>query len=127
MFKPKERVSQSGLYRCTTCGVMIPVNQGELLPTCPSRCADTIWTFFNEKWGTPAEEIRVAAESFPALDLTGDPRDIPAGARLTEVNLGPDQPGGAHEDPKLAAFHFDGQTYFVSASELFQHTRVAPR
>src|SRR5579871_2367672 len=99
MFKPKEQVSQSGLYRCTTCGVMIPLNRGELLPTCPSRCTDTIWTFFNEKWGGAAVETRVAADSFPALDLTGDPHDIPAGARLTEVNLGPDRQGGAGEDP----------------------------
>ena len=89
MYKAKERVIHSGLYRCTTCGVMIPVDSGETLPACPSRCLDAIWTFFNEKWNPPPGEIRETAEAFPALDLTGDPHRIPAGARLTEVHLGP--------------------------------------
>ncbi len=127
MYKAKERVIHSGLYRCTTCGVMIPVDSGETLPACPSRCLDAIWTFFNEKWYPPPGEIREAAEAFPALDLTGDPHRIPAGARLTEVKLGPEQPGHAMRDPKLAAFNFDGQVYFGSAHELFQKTRVIPQ
>ncbi len=118
LYKVKEKVSHAGLYRCTTCGVMIPVNAGETLPACPSRCVDAIWTFFDEKWSAPPGEIRETAEVFPALDVTGDPRQIPVGARLTEVHLG---------SPKLAAFHFDGQVYFGSADELFQKTRVIPR
>jgi hypothetical protein len=93
---------------------MIPVNAGETLPTCPTRCADAIWTFFNEKWSSPRGEIRETAEPFPAHGLTGDPRQIPVGARLTDVSLG----------DKVAAFHFDGQVYFGSAFELFQKTRV---
>lgn len=124
MYKVNEQVSQAGLYRCTTCGVLIPVNAGELLPPCPSRCADGIWTFFNEKWSAPPGEVREAAEPFPALDLTGDAHQIPAGARLTEVHLGPERPGLPRTDPNLAAFHFGGQVYFGSASELFQKTRV---
>jgi hypothetical protein len=127
VYKAKESVIHSGLYRCTTCGVMIPVDSGETLPACPSRCLDAIWTFFNEKWYPPPGEIREAAEAFPALDLTGDPHRIPAGARLTEVKLGPEQPGHAMRDPKLAAFNFDGQVYFGSAHELFQKTRVIPQ
>jgi len=106
---------------------MIPLDEGETLPTCPSRCPDAIWTFFNEKWTGPPEEIRETAEIFPALDLAGDRRQIPAGARLTDVKLGPEQPGHALRDPKLAAFHFDGQVYFGSAAELFQKTKVIPR
>ena len=124
LFKVKEQVSHAGLYRCTTCGVMIPVNAGESLPACPSRCADAIWTFFDEKWSAPPGEIRETAEVFPALDVTGDPRQIPVGARLTEIKLGPDQPGLPRTDPKLAAFRFDGQVYFGSAYELLQKTRV---
>lgn len=115
MFKVNEQVSFAGLYRCTTCGVMIPVNAGEALPACPSLCTDAIWTFFNEKWSPEPGEIRETAEVFPALDLSGDPHQIPVGARLTEVHLGP---------PKLAAFHFDGQVYFGSADELFHKTRL---
>ena len=42
---------------------------------------DAIWTFFNEKWSAPPGEIRETAEPFPALDLSGDPRQIPVGAR----------------------------------------------
>lgn len=103
---------------------MIPLNAGEALPTCPSRCADPIWSFFNEKWSAPPGEIRETAESFPALDLTGDPRQIPVGARLTEINLGPARPDLRHPDPKLASFHYDGQVYFGSAEELFQKTRA---
>ncbi len=115
MYRVNEEVSQPGLYRCTTCGVTIPVNAGEALPACPSRCADAIWTFFNEKWSPPPGEIRETAEPFPALDLTGDPRRIPVGARLTDVHLGPE---------RLASFHFDGQVYFGSSAELFHKTRV---
>ncbi len=60
-------------------------------------------------------EIRETAEPFPALDLTGDPRHIPVGARLTDVHLGPE---------RLASFHFDGQVYFgVALPELFHKTR----
>jgi hypothetical protein len=124
LYRVKEQVSHAGLYRCTTCGVIIPVNEGETLPACPSRCADAIWTFFNEKWSTPPGEIRETAAPFPALDLSGDPRQIPVGARLTEVNLGPERPGFPAADPKLAAFHFDGQVYFGSAYELFLKTRI---
>lgn len=115
MYKAKEQVAQPGLYRCTTCGVIIPLNAGEALPACPTRCADSIWTYFNEKWSDPPGEVRETAEAFPALDLTGDPRQIPVGARLTEINLGPE---------RVAAFHFDGQVYFGSSDELFQKTRV---
>jgi hypothetical protein len=124
VYKIKERVLQAGLYRCTTCGVLIPINAGEMLPACPSRCADAIWTFFNDKWSTPPGEVRETAESFPALDLSGDPRQIPVGARLTEVHLGPDRPGVPGANAKLAAFHFDGQVYFGSADELFHKTRL---
>lgn len=127
MYRAKEQVSQAGLYRCTTCGVLIPVNAGEILPICPSRCPDAIWTFFNEKWSAPAGEIRETAEPFPALDLMGDPHQIPVGARLTEVHLGPEHPGLPAKDPKLAAFHFDGQVYFGSAYEIFRKTRVISR
>jgi hypothetical protein len=123
LYKVKEQVSNAGLYRCTTCGVMIPVNAGDTLPACPSRCADAIWTFFNEKWSAPPGEIREATEAFPALDLSGDPRQIPVGARLTEINLGPERLGLPGTDPKVAAFHFDGRVYFGSAYELFQKTR----
>jgi hypothetical protein len=124
VYKVSESVSNGGFYRCTTCGVLIPVNAGETLPACPSRCADGSWTFFNEKWSAPPEETRETAEPFPAHDLTGDPRQIPVGARLTEIKLGPDQPGLPRTDPKLAAFRFDGQVYFGSAYELLQKTRV---
>ena len=124
MYKVRERVLHSGLYRCTTCGVMIPLNAGETLPACPSRCADAIWSFFNEKWSAPPGEIRETAESFPAHNLSGDPRQIPVGARLTEVHLGPEHQGLPRTDPNLAAFHFDGQVYFGSAEELFHKTRV---
>jgi len=103
---------------------MIPVEAGEQLPVCPSRCPDAIWTFFNEKWSAPPGEVREATEPFPALDLTGDPRQIPVGARLTEVHLGPEQSGQALQEPKLAAFHFAGQVYFGSAYELFRKTKV---
>jgi len=127
LFRVKEQVSHPGLYRCTTCGVIIPVNAGEALPACPSRWADAIWSFFNEKWSAPPGEIRETAEPFPALDLTGDPRQIPIGARLTDVNLGPERAGLPRTSPNLAAFHFDGQVYFGSAYELFQKTRVIPR
>lgn len=106
---------------------MIPVDAGEALPTCPSRCPDAIWTFFGEKSHAPPEEIREAVEAFPALDLTGDPRQIPVGARLTEVRLGPEQPGHPLRDPKLVAFRFEGQVYFGSAGELFRKTKVISR
>lgn len=124
MFKPKELVTQSGLYRCTTCGVMIPVNAGETLPTCPSRCPDAIWTFFNEKWHAPPGQIREAVEPFAALDIKGEARQIPAGARLADVSLGPEVSGIPQDDPKLAAFRYDGQVYFSSANELFQKSIV---
>jgi len=103
---------------------MIPVNAGEALPSCPSRCVDAIWTFFNEKWNAPPGEAREATESFSALALSGDPRAIPVGAQLTDVRLGPDDRGLQDREPKLVAFYFDGQVYFGSASELFQKTRV---
>ncbi|MGO4879379.1 MAG: hypothetical protein ACLP59_00985 [Bryobacteraceae bacterium] len=124
MYRVNEQVSQAGLYRCTTCGVVVPIKAGEALPACPSRCADTIWTFFEEKWYAPPGEVRETSEPFPALDLSGDPRQIPVGARLTEVHLGPEAPGVPAHDPKLAAFHFDGQVYFGSADELLHKTRV---
>jgi hypothetical protein len=106
---------------------MIPVNAGETLPRCPSQCVDPIWTFFNEKWSAPQDEIREAIQTFPALDLKGDRRSIPVGARLTEVRLGPERPGEPNPDPNLAAFHFDGQVYFGSAFELFHKTRLVGR
>jgi hypothetical protein len=126
LYRVNDPVPYAGLYRCTTCGVMIPANAGELLPACPSRCADAIWSFFNDKWGAPPGEIRETDEAFPALDLSGDPREIPVGARLTEVHLGPEHPGLPRADPKLAAFHFEGQVYFGSADVLFHKTRVIP-
>jgi hypothetical protein len=95
---------------------MIPVNAGENLPACPSQCADAIWTFFDERLHDPAGEIREAVEVFRALDLSGDPREIPIGSRLTEVDLG--------TDPKLAAFHLDGRVYFASADELLRMTKA---
>ncbi len=125
MYKVKEKAPLAGLYRCTTCGVTIPVNAGETLPACPSRCADAIWTFFNEKWHSPPGEAREVVEPFAALDLTGDARQIPAGARLKDVRLGPERSGAAEADPKLAAFRYDGQVYFASAYELFQKSKVA--
>jgi len=127
VYKANERVSNLGLYRCTTCGVMIPVSAGEALPACPNRCVDPIWTFFNEKWAAPPAEIREAVESFPALALSGDPRSIPVGARLTDVRLGPEDQSIPNRSPKLAAFHFDGQVYFGSAHELFQKSKVIER
>ena len=103
---------------------MIPVNAGESLPSCPSRCADPIWSFFNEKWYPPAGETREVSEPFPALDVTGDPRRIPAGARLTDVRLGPQPANRPDADPKLVSFRFDGQAYFGSADELFRKTKA---
>jgi hypothetical protein len=115
VYKVTEQVSNAGLYRCTTCGVTIPMNAGDSLPACPSRCPDAIWSFFNEKWSAPPGDTRETAEPFPAHGLTGDPRQIPVGARLTEVHMGPE---------RLAAFNFDGQVYFGSADDLFQKTRA---
>jgi len=126
LFKADEQVSKSGLYRCTTCGLMIPVNPGERLPACPNRCADAIWTFFNQSWDSPPGEVREASETFRAHDLDGEPRQIPAGARLTGIHFGPDLPDTGHANPKLAAFHFEGQVYFGSAAELFRKTTVIP-
>lgn len=103
---------------------MIPLNAGEHLPKCPSQCADAIWTFFNERWAAPATEIREVTETFQALDLNGDPKVIPAGARLTDVRLGPANAGQSNEDPSLAAFQFDRQICFGSAYELFKNTEV---
>ena len=120
MYKANEQVAQSGLYRCTTCGITIPMNAGESLSRCPTGCADAIWTFFDEKWHAPAGETREVLEPFPGLDLTGDPQQMPAGARLTDV-----QPGDPHEAPSLAAFRYDGRVYFASARELFQKTKAA--
>src|SRR5579862_1817585 len=120
MYRAKEQVSQSGLYRCTTCGVMIPVNAGEVLPTCPSRCADAIWTYFNEKWHAPPGEVREAVQAFSALDLQGDARQIAAGTRLNDISLGPEKAGMPEGDPKVAAFRCDGQVFFTSADELFR-------
>lgn len=127
MYRVKERATHAGLYRCTTCGVIIPISAGESLPACPSRCADAIWTFFNDKWSAPPGEVRETDVEFPALDLSGDPHQIPVGATLTDVHLGPEQLGSPQSDPKLAAFHFDGQVYFGSAYELFQKTRPISR
>ena len=94
------------------------MNAGESLPRCASGCADAIWTFFDEKWHAPGE-TREVLEPFPGLDHTGDPQQMPAGARLTDV-----QAGDPREDPKLAAFRYDGRVYFASAHELFQKTKV---
>jgi hypothetical protein len=124
LYKAKEQVSHSGLYRCTTCGAMVLMNAGKTLPGCPSRCVDAIWTFFNEKWDAPAGEIRSTTKAFAALDLSGELRQIPVGARLTEVDLVPARPSHPRLDPKLAAFHFDGRVHFGSADELFRKTRL---
>ncbi|HTQ53213.1 MAG TPA: hypothetical protein VMI94_02070 [Bryobacteraceae bacterium] len=106
---------------------MIPVNAGETLPTCPSRCADAIWTYFNDKWHAPPGEVREAVETFAALDLQGDARQIPAGARLIDVSLGPEQADSPQGDPKVAAFRYDGQVYFSSVYELFRKTIVVEK
>jgi hypothetical protein len=124
VYKVYEQVTQSGLYRCTTCGVMIPVNSGENLPTCPSRCADAIWTFFNEKWQAPPGQIREAVAEFAALDLQGDAHPIPAGARLTDVSLGPECSDPPNGSANVAAFRCDGQVLFSSADELFLKTVI---
>ena len=123
MYKVRERAPHSGLYRCTTCGVLIPVDAGERLPTCPSRCADGIWTFYNEKPSLTPGQTRETVESFQALDLGGDPAAIPVGAWLTEVSLGPE--ANSESEPTLAAFNFEGRVYFVSARELLQKTKEA--
>ena len=102
---------------------MIPVNAGESLPICPSRCADGIWTFYNER-AVSSGETRECLESFPALDFAGEPNIIPAGAWLTEVSLGPGAATDLQSEPSLAAFHFEGRVYFVSARELLQKTKV---
>jgi hypothetical protein len=124
MYRAKEQASSAGLYRCTTCGVIIPLNAGETLPRCPSHCPDVIWTFFNEKWTAPPAEIREVTQSFQALDLNGDPRLIPAGVRLTDVRLGPRLASRPGQDPSLAAFQFEAQVFFGSAHELFKKTEV---
>lgn len=94
----------------------------EKLPKCPTHCKDVIWTFFNEKWTAPPTEVRGVRESFQALDLDGDARLMPAGARLTDVRLGPGRSGQSSANPTLAAFQCDGQVYFGSADELIQKT-----
>jgi len=124
MYQANEPAAAGGLYRCTTCGVMIPLNAGEKLPKCPSHCPDVIWTFFNEKWAAPPSEVRGVKESFQALNLDGDPQVVPAGARLTDVRLGPGRGGRPNDDPTLVAFQCDGQVYFGSAYELFKKTEV---
>ena len=104
---------------------MIPLNEGEALPGCPSRCTDGIWTFYDERLGPPATETRETLETFSALDLAGERTAIPAGARLSDVHLGPGPQDAAHPNPSLAAFHFKGQVYFVSAQELLEKTKVS--
>jgi hypothetical protein len=103
---------------------MIPANDGEVLPACPNHCVDNIWTFFNDKSGAAPTESREATDSFQALDLTGEPRAIPAGATLTDVRFGPEDQGGLRKDRNVAAFRFDGRVYFGSADALFQKTKV---
>jgi hypothetical protein len=103
---------------------MIPINAGERLPVCPSRCPDGIWTFYNERASIVSGETRECLESFPALDFAGEPNTIPAGAWLTDVNLGPRTADNPHEEASLAAFHFEGRVYFVSAHELLQKTKL---
>jgi hypothetical protein len=124
VFQVNEQAPKPGLYRCTTCGVMIPLNAGEKLPACPSRCVDAIWTFFNDKFNTPKTETRQATVSFPALDWSGDPQPIPVGATLSDVRLGPDPQGKPGRDPDLAAFRFDGKVYFGSAEQVIQNSKV---
>ena len=104
--------------------MLVPFNAGEILTACPGRCPDTIWTFFNEKWNLPPAEVRETVLPFSALDITGERKHIPAGARLEDVRLGPPQTGPLRDDPKLAAFRYDGQVCFVSAEELFEKTIV---
>jgi hypothetical protein len=101
---------------------MIPLNAGEELPVCPSRCADVIWTLYTDKVNTPPTEIRAVTEAFEALDLRGEHNPIPQDAQLTDVRMGPG-PEGNHS-PSLAAFQFSGQVYFASAHELIKKTKV---
>ena len=124
MYQANEQAPNAGLYRCTTCGVMIPLNAGERLPACPTRCADAIWTFFNDKFSVPQTETREATASFPALDLNGDPQPIPVGARLSDVRLGPEPQGMPGRDPDLAAFRCDGKVYFGSAEQVIQNSKI---
>jgi hypothetical protein len=124
LYQANERAPNAGLYRCTTCGVMIPLNAGEILPSCPTRCPDAIWTFFNDKFNVAQTETREAIASFPALDLHGDPQPIPVGARLSDVRLGPEPRGKPGRDPDLAAFRFDGKVYFGSAEQVIQNSKV---
>jgi hypothetical protein len=124
LYQANEQAPNAGLYRCTTCGVMIPLNAAEKLPACPTRCADVIWTFFNEKFSVPQTETREAVSSFAALDLSGDPQPIPVGARLSDVRLGPEPQGKPGRDPDLAAFRFDGKVYFSSAAQVIQNSKL---
>jgi hypothetical protein len=123
LFRVGEKVSHAALYRCTTCGTMIPLNAGEEVPPCPSRCADAIWTLFNERDSAPPVETREVIETFPGLDLDGEPVPIPVGARLTNVRLGPGG-SGQPDDPKLAAFNYSGSVYFGSAAELLKKSKL---
>jgi len=124
LYQIGEPVPSYGLYRCTTCGLMIPLNAGEKLPACPTGCVGPIWTFYNEKSAPASGEVREVTESFSALDLNGDPRAIPAGAWLAGVDVGPRYRDERNADPSLAAFHFDGRVYFGSAQELFRKSKV---
>jgi hypothetical protein len=124
LYQANEQAPNAGLYRCTTCGVMIPLNAGERLPACPTRCPDAIWTFFNDKFSVPQTETREAIASFQALDWNGDPQPIPVGARLSDVRLGPEPQGKPGRDPDLAAFRCDGKVYFGSAEQVIQNSKV---
>jgi hypothetical protein len=103
---------------------MSAVTAGDQLPICPGGCADGIWSFYNEQSSPPPGEMRESVDTFPALDLAGEPLTIPPGARLSEVYLGPEADGVRHREPSLASFHFDGRVYFVGARELLSKTRV---
>jgi len=124
LYQANEQAPNAGLYRCTTCGVMIPLSAGERLPVCPTKCADAIWTFFNERFSAPQTETREAVTSFAALDLSGDPQPIPVGARLSDVRLGPEPAGKPGRDPDLAAFRFNGKVYFGSAEQVIQNSKL---
>lgn len=62
MYRPTDPAPQTGLYRCTTCGIMVPFSVGELLSSCPNGCLDPIWSFFHEHG---AENLVTAFTSAP--------------------------------------------------------------
>jgi len=56
MHSPSAPAPQTGLYRCTTCGILVPFNAGEPLTLCPSGCQDPVWTFFSQHRAKPTDQ-----------------------------------------------------------------------